>query len=111
MYYIGAEPASKRIFAGKIKQVKGNEYEWEEREDCTSLFFGALIKSMGDDGVLIINSNDKPKYKFVMSELTEDEIKELEANTAVRLAKEAKEKAKEKAKEESEESEESEKAE
>lgn len=104
MYYIGAEPASKRIFAGKIKQAKGNEYEWEEREDCTSSFFGALIKSMGDDGVLIINSNDKPKYKFVMSELTEDEIKELEAKTAVRLAKEAKEKAKE-------ESEESEKAE
>lgn len=100
MYYIEAEPASGRIFAGKIKQVKGNEYEWEEREDCTSLFFGALIESMGDDRVLIINFNDKPKYKFVMSELTEDEIKELEAKTAVRLAKEAK--AKEKAKEESE---------
>ena len=97
MYYIEAESASGRIFAGKIKQVKGNEYEWEEREDCTSSFFGALIKSMGDDRVLIINSNDKPKYKFVMSELTEDEIKELEAKTAARSAKEA-----EKAKEESE---------
>ena len=94
MYYIEAESASKRIFAGKIKQVKGNEYEWEEREDCTSSFFGALIKSMGDDRVLIINSNDKPKYKFVMSELTEDEIKELEAKTAARSAKEAEEKAK-----------------
>lgn len=95
MYYIGAEPASGQIFAGKIKQVKGDEYEWEEREDCTSSFFGALIESMGDDGVLIVNSNDKPKYKFVMSELTEDEIKELEAKTAARLAKEAEEKAKE----------------
>lgn len=94
MYYIGAEPASGQIFAGKIKQVKGDEYEWEEREDCTSSFFGALIESIGDDGVLIINSNDKPKYKFVMSELTEDEIKELEAKTAARLAKEAEEKAK-----------------
>lgn len=95
MYYIEAEPASKRIFAGKIKQVKGDEYEWEEQEDCTSSFFGALIKSMEDDGVLIINSNDKPKYKFVMSELAENEIKELEAKTAVRSAKEAEEKAKE----------------
>lgn len=94
MYYIGAEPASGQIFAGKIKQVKGDEYEWEEREDCTSSFFGALIESMGDDGVLIINSNDKPKYKFVMSELTEDEIKELEAKTVARLTKEAEEKAK-----------------
>lgn len=95
MYYIGAEPASGQIFAGKIKQVKGDEYEWEEREDCTSSFFGALIESMGNDGVLIVNSNDKPKYKFVMSELTEDEIKELEAKTAACLAKEAEEKAKE----------------
>ena len=43
---------------------------------------------MRDDGVLVINSNDKPKYKFVMSELTENEIKELEAKTAARLAKE-----------------------
>lgn len=101
MYYIGAEPASGRIFAGKIKQIKGDEYEWEEREDCTSSFFGALIESMGDDGVLIINSNNKPKYKFVMSELTEDEIKEFEAKTAARLAKEVEE-AEEKAKEESE---------
>ena len=91
MFYIEAEPDSGLIFAGKIKQVKGDEYEWEEREDCTSSFFKALIDSMGDDGVLVINSNDKPKYKFVMSELTEDEIKELEAKTAVRLAKEAKE--------------------
>ena len=94
MYYIGAEPASGQIFAGKIKQVKGDEYEWEEREDCTSSFFGALIEPMGDDGVLIISSNDKPKYKFVMSELTEDEIKELEAKTAAHLAKEVEEKAK-----------------
>lgn len=94
MYYIEAEPASGQIFAGKIKQVKGDEYEWEEREDCTSSFFGALIESMGDDGVLIINSNDKPKYKFVMSELTEDEIKELEAKTVAHLAKEVEEKAK-----------------
>ena len=91
---IGAESASGQVFAGKIKQVKGNEYEWEEREDCTSSFFGALIESMGDDGVLIINSNSEPKYKFVMSELTEDEIKELEAKTAVHLVKEAEEKAK-----------------
>ena len=37
----------------------------------------------------------KPKYKFVMSELAEDEIKELEAKTAARSAKEAEEKAKE----------------
>lgn len=88
MYYIGAEPVTGQIFAGKIKQVKGDEYEWEEREDCTSSFFGALIESMGDSGVLIVNSNDKPKYKFVMTELTEDEIKELEA---ARLAKESEE--------------------
>ena len=91
MFYIDAEPDSGLIFAGKIKQVKGDEYEWEEREDCTSSFFKALIDSMGDDGVLIVNSNDKPKYKFVMSELTEDEIKELEAKTAAALAKETKE--------------------
>ena len=50
---------------------------------------------MGDDGVLIINSNNKPKYKFVMSELAENEIKELEAKTAAPSAKEAEEKAKE----------------
>lgn len=91
MFHIEAEPDSGLIFAGKIKQVKGDEYEWEEREDCTSSFFKALIDSMGDDGVLVINSNDKPKYKFVMSELTEDEIKELEAKTTARQAKEAKE--------------------
>ena len=91
MFHIEAEPDSGLVFAGKIKQVKGDEYEWEEREDCTSSFFKALIDLMGDDGVLVINSNDKPKYKFVMSELTENEIKELEAKTAARLAKEAKE--------------------
>ena len=92
MFHIEAEPNSGLIFAGKIKQVKGDEYEWEEweeREDCTSSFFKALIDLMGDDGVLVINSNDKPKYKFVMSELTENEIKELETKTAARLAKEA----------------------
>ena len=97
MYYIGAEPASGKVFAGKIKQVKDDMYEWEEREDCTSSFFEALINSMGKDGVLVINSNDKPKYKFVMSELTEDEIKELEAKAAS-SAKEAEEKNSEKTK-------------
>ena len=96
MYYIGAEPATGKVFAGKIKQVKDDVYEWEEREDCTSSFFEALINSMGKDGVLVINSNDKPKYKFVMTELTEDEIKELEAKTAARSSKEAEEKNSEK---------------
>ena len=94
MFYIGAEPVSGQIFAGKIKQVKGDEYEWEEREDCTSSFFESLLTIIGDDGVLVVNSNGKPKYKFVMSELIEDEIKDLEAKTAARLAKEAEEKGK-----------------
>lgn len=79
MYYIEAEPTSGKVFAGKIKQISGDEYEWEEWEDCTSAFFKALIKSMEDNKVSIIKFNNRPKYKFVMTELTEDEIKELEA--------------------------------
>ena len=82
MYYIEAEPTSGKMFAGKIKQINGDEYEWEEREDCTSAFFKALIKSMEDNKVSIIKFNNRPKYKFVMTELTEDEIKELEAKAS-----------------------------
>lgn len=82
MYYIGAEPASGKVFAGKVKQISGDEYEWEEREDCTSSFFGALINLMDADKTLIVKSNGKPKYKFAMTELAEAEVKDIEVKEA-----------------------------
>ena len=80
MFYISVDESDGKIYAGKVKHIENDMYEWEEREDCTSYFLAAMVEALKrSNKPFVINADGKPKFKIEMSELSEGEIKDIEA--------------------------------